>query len=203
MSFDDNLDPSSADFRSAESPDHCDPDDTAPSCPAAESPGGQANADPFRGQSATASRIRSHPRLEKGRGPESATVKAELAKPDNWDLQNYSRNACPYSRALMRLVGALSTPTLIRLVKEVESSSNEKCKRVLKRSEPLMVKWLWQRREHILAPQPVVACVAQSPAAVPETPVVIARPTMAPIEGDEAVVIDVDLMEDFEEFENA
>jgi hypothetical protein len=98
----------------------------------------------------------------------------------------------------MEIVGPLSIGVLHRVVKQVQASSHEKCVRVFKRSEPLMVKWLSQRREHILRPEPVVTCVSQMPAALPEAPLVIVSSGIALTEPDENDSIMGD-----EEFENA
>jgi hypothetical protein len=92
-----------------------------------------------------------------GEGREAASAARERAKSEHVDLQNYSRNTCEYSRGLIRMVGPLGIPMLQRVVKEVEAPSNERCPRVYRRSEPLMVKWLWNRREYIRSRQPVDA----------------------------------------------
>jgi hypothetical protein len=88
-------------------------------------------------------------------GAESLAVKRELAKPEHADRQNYtvlskvySPSTNKYSRGVMGMVGPLNTLMLQQLVREVESASNEKCARLCKRSEPLMLKWRWKRQQN-------------------------------------------------------
>jgi hypothetical protein len=201
MNFGENLDASSANLQSNQSIEHTDSRDADSFL---RSPGA-CDRDAFPGPSPSA--ILAPARLEKGKGAESEAVRRELARMENWDLLNYSRTTSIYSQMLIRMLGAFNTVDLLQFVKEVETSSNAKCPRVYKRSEPLMVKWLWYRREHLLRTRPVAPCAVEIPAPLPKAPVVVAASAVTASETNDpltaALLIDAEYMEDYDEFENA
>jgi hypothetical protein len=114
----------------------------------------------------------------------------EFAKEENSDLWNYMRDTHEYSVELKRLIGPFNVSILKEKVKEVESVSKEKCPRVCKRSEPLMVKWLYQRRQHIRTPQPAATPAVAFPAEFPEAPVVIGWSAVDPIDANDQLFVD-------------
>jgi hypothetical protein len=89
---------------------------------------------------------RDHPRIARGTGRDAQCVRAALEAPENADLQGYSRDTHPYAQELLEIIGCFSFSSLVKAVKQLEQGHNLRCPRTVKRSEPLMVKWLYHHR---------------------------------------------------------
>jgi hypothetical protein len=95
-------------------------------------------------------------RTARGSGHDAQSVRYLLELPENQDVQAYHRASNPYARDLSALIGAFKFSSLLAKVKQLDGAAHIKYPRNFKRSEPLMVKWLYQRRDILsnLTPAP-------------------------------------------------
>jgi hypothetical protein len=93
-------------------------------------------------------------RCPKGTGYEHEAVAEILERPEHADVRDYNRKRHPYALDLTEILARWTIPILQGVIREVEArlkmdGRQDKCPRIWKRSERLMVKWLHARREFI------------------------------------------------------
>jgi hypothetical protein len=84
-------------------------------------------------------------------------VRSLLRLQENQELQGYDRKTHPFALALTALIGEFKYSSLLATIKQLEADPNVRCPRDAKRSEPLMVKWLYDRRHLLSNFTPVIA----------------------------------------------